>query len=144
MSILMVDHYRRVCGEDKNIEMYLAKKMGLNIEMIDGLHNYGMLAGIVFDSKKRRHTKKVLLDSSLDARHKKFYLACLISKMVLSKGKGEQAVVIGQNSRFGKNTIAMTKYILGSEIEVDDIIEDHNPTIKPRQYIKLDMNVKAN
>ena len=105
---------------------------------------YSMLAGIVFDGKKKRHTKKVLLDNGLDARHKKFYLAYLISKMLLSQGKSEHAVVISPNSKLGENTVSLTKKILGSEIEIDDIIEEHNPTIKPRQYIRLDMNKKAN
>lgn len=143
MNIKMVDYLREKYG-DRNIEMILARRLGLSITNVDGLQNYSMLAGIVFDGKKKRHTKKVLLDNGLDARHKKFYLAYLISKMLLSQGKSEHAVVISPNSKLGENTVSLTKKILGSEIEIDDIVEEHNPTIKPRQYIRLDMNKKAN
>lgn len=143
MSILMVDHYRRMYGE-KNIEVLLAKKMKLNVVTVNNLRNYDMLAGIVFDNARKKHTRKVLLDSGLNQRERKFYLACLISKMVLTSSRNERAVVIGENTKLSKDTIAMTRYILGSEIDVEDLIEQHNRVVKPRQYIKIDMNVKAN
>ena len=141
MNMMLVDRLKRVYG-DKNIEMLLAKKMGLSVLVVDNLRNYDMLAGLFFDNKARKHTRKVLIDNSLDLRHRNFYLACLISKIVLSNERKTRAVVIGKNSKIDSEIIAMAKYILGSEIKVDDIIEEHNPSIRPRQYIKLNMSVK--